>query len=316
MSRIALIDPVGLVADELREALGRKPELWSEIRLFTTEEREVGTLTDVGDAAAMVSEIRMDELRGFDVVCFCGPWERSRGLVEKLPENAVSVVLSPDAPPDAGRPVVAGIDLAPAREGRRLLSPPPGALFLATVLHALPAPSWAVATLLEPVSTLEKEGLDELFEQTRALLSFQPSPREKIPFQRAFNVRAVQRSTELGDHVRAVLGDAAPSLSLQVLEPGIFHGLALSLTLRYEEPVDPEDLRRQLLARAGIESAEDPETLGPIDAAGSEEILVGSVVADSSDERVVTIWAVMDHLTAGTSANVVRIVEALSLAVH
>ena len=54
MSRIVLINPGGLFGKELRERLGDWPTLPTDVALVATREEEVGLLTEVSGAAAIV----------------------------------------------------------------------------------------------------------------------------------------------------------------------------------------------------------------------------------------------------------------------
>ena len=47
MTILALINPQSLLGEEIKRELSRRKELWSEVRLLTTEEDQVGAVTDV-----------------------------------------------------------------------------------------------------------------------------------------------------------------------------------------------------------------------------------------------------------------------------
>ena len=111
MSTLALIHPTDLVAVELREELERRRDLWEELLLFSTDPEEIGTLSEVRGAAAMVQKLEDDSLEGVDVAFFSGAMERNRPLLERLPAATAAVVLSADAGGGDGRPVVAGVNL-------------------------------------------------------------------------------------------------------------------------------------------------------------------------------------------------------------
>ena len=53
-ARIAIVNPISLLGQELREGLERHSELWSEVSLLTTDPEAVGTVTEVAGAAALV----------------------------------------------------------------------------------------------------------------------------------------------------------------------------------------------------------------------------------------------------------------------
>src|SRR5205814_142612 len=114
-----------------------------------------------------------------------------RQALATAPAAARAVILSPDAALADGPPLVAGVNL-PAKGpiGPVVVSPQPGTVFLAHLLHPLAGLGLrrAEATLLQPVSVFTPEALDQLFEQARSMLTFQKVP-EATHWQRqlAFN---------------------------------------------------------------------------------------------------------------------------------
>jgi len=314
MNRLALVHAGDLVARELREQLGRRRELWSDLRLFTTDEDEAGTLTELAGAASLVQRLETDSLEGVDVVFFGGPMSRNRPLLEGLAPGTVAVVLSPDAEPEDGEPIVAGVNLGRARRDVPLLSPHPAVVALAHLLHPLLAyqPRQASATLLEPASALGAAALDEVLEQSRAILAFDGEvPREVYGAQQAFNVlpNPTAPSWSIARHLRRVLESELP-VAVQALRAGVFHSYGISLHLAFDDDPGLGGLRAALDEQPQIELVERPEVLGPIDAAARDELLVGTV--EEAADGGYWLWAVMDNLTCGGAANAVRILEAIS----
>lgn len=311
MTQIALFHPTSLLGAELREALGSRRELWHDVRLLTTEESEAGTLTEVAGAAAMVTRLDDDDLDTVDVFFCCGGIEPSRPLIERLPPAALAIVLSPDATPDDGHPVVAGINTESAASGRVLLSPHPGTVLLAHLLH--PLRDFGIesvsSTLLQPVSVYSTEGLEEVFEQTRSILRFDPNPpREIFPIQLAFNVVAAKRAGHVGPLVATVLASEFP-VACQVLQTSVFHSYGASVHVKLDDDPGPERVREALSDSRWIDLAVDPDILGMIDAAARDEVIVGHVEADPSGG--LWIWAVMDNITCGGAQNALRILESV-----
>lgn len=314
MSVLALVHPTDLLAVELRETLDRRRDLWRELRLLTTIEEEVGVLTEVRGAAAMVQELGPRSLDGADAVFFCSSIGRNRPLFERLPASTLAVVLSPDAGPGDGHPVVAGVNLETAAGRDRLISPHPGTVALAHLLHPLRsfAPRRAVATLLEPISTCGKAGLDEMFEQTRSILAFRPNPpREVFPVQMAFNVVPVAAPTaHMAAHLRTVLaGDL--TVSIRVLRAAVFHSYGISLHVELGADPGAGEVASALAGHPMNDPAVDPELLGPIDAAARDEVLVGPVLSDPAVAGGYHLWATMDNLTCGGARNALSILEAV-----
>jgi len=183
-------------------------------------------------------------------------------------------------------------------------------VLLAHLLHPLAAfaPREAVATVVQPASLHDDPGIDELFEQTRQIIAMTPRRRSQVfGAQLAFNLLPAADAEDTAAHVAAALGavlPAPPPLSLQLLQGGIFHCLAISLHLRFAASPSAPAVRKALAASPFVEPAHDSRHLGPIDAAASDKVLLGAVW---KDERGVWIWAAMDNLTRGGAVNALEI---------
>jgi aspartate-semialdehyde dehydrogenase len=320
---VALIPPTTLVGKELRETVERRAELWDEIRLLSPEQEEIGVLTELAGGAAMVARADRESLAGVDVAFFCGDPAAAGAAAAALPPGATAVWVHAEgagggAPPAGALPVVAGVNLEAAVPGATLASPHPGTVLLAHLLHPLRrfGPRGATAVVIQPSSFRDDAGLEELFAQARNIAAMR-SQDEPAVFggQLAFNVLPTPVSgPAVADQVRAVLGGAEAGLPLavRVLQGAVFHGVSAALHLRLDRPADPEEVREALGEHPLNRLVEDSELLGPIDAAASDEVLIGGVEAvAAADGGGVWLWGVMDNLTRGGALNAVAILEQL-----
>ncbi len=312
MTRLAIVNPAGFEATELQQTLDRRQELWQELDLLSADEDVIGTLSESRGTAKVVQPVDDVLLARADIVFFCGPIADCRPLFSKLSPGATAIVLSLDAELDDGQPIIDGVNLDQADPSQRLLSPDPATIALAHLLHPLAdwRPRIAVATLLRSVSHHGKQGLNEVLAQTRSLLAFEGAPdREVFPAQMAFNILPTAAASQ---RIEAQLGATlatGPAVSVQVLQTGVFHGYAISLRLELEDDPGAQAVRQTLGEHLANDLAIDPELLGPLDATGREELLVGAV--EAAGDGAYWIWAVMDNLTRGSALNAVAILEAI-----
>lgn len=312
MSGIAILHPSNLLGKELSETIESRATQWREIRLLSTREDEIGNLTDLSGAAAMVARYEPESLLGISTVYFCGPVAANRPLFQNLPPGATGVVLSPDATPQDGVPVVAGVNPEAASLGRVLVSPHPAVVLLAHLLHPLRELRLesAVATVIQPVSVYDNPGLEELFEQTRSILAMSGQrPSALFGTQLAFNlIPTTTDALPIAEALQSVLGRDLP-VSLQVVQGGVFHSLTVSLHLRFAGTTSAQAIRKAFNGHPYLEVAEHPKRLGPIDAAASEKVIFGTIQKDHLGGF--WLWAVMDNLTRGGALNALEIVEAI-----
>lgn len=319
MSFIAIVHPANLLGKELTETLERQSQQWREIRLLSTDENEVGTLTAAAGAAALVARYEPDSLRGATTIYFCGPIAANRPLFKDVPKDSTAVVLSPDATPEDGLPVVAGVNGEAARPGQILLSPHPAVVLLAHLLHPLRglSPESVTATVVLPASMADNPGLEELFQQTQQIVAMTARRETRIfGTQLAFNLLPASTDPQaVTDSLTQVLNggpEMAPlapvtPVALQLVQGGIFHSLTVSLYLRFGEAATVPVLRKALGAHSYLEAPAKPKHLGPIEVAAGEKVLLGTVRKDPAGGF--WLWAVMDNLTRGGALNAVEIVE-------
>jgi len=320
MSVLAIVHPINLLGKELRETLDRgvTGPSWQEVRLLSTLEHEIGTLTEAGGTAALVQRYEPGSLDGATLAFFCGPIAANRPLLSELPLEITAVVVSPDATLADGYPVVSGINSRPSTAGNGgpsvLLSPHPAAVLLAHLLYPLAAfePQEAVATVVLPASLHDEAGLEELFEQTRQIVAMTARRRSQLfGAQLAFNLLPAAHGDQAAASVAAALAAVLPApvpLSIQLVQGGVFHCLTLSLYVRCATAPSAQAVRKALTASPFVEAAEDPRHLGPVDAAASDKVVLGTA---RKDEDGIWIWAVMDNLTRGGAINALEIAAAV-----
>jgi aspartate-semialdehyde dehydrogenase len=270
MSRAAILEPNGLLGKELREQLASRPELATEIKLFTQRDEEVGALTEVGGAAAMVQAFTLDDLDAIDLLFHCEPRAEEIAYLGRLPPSLGLIVVTPSIPIPQGHPALADDDDEPAARGDVLVSPHPAVVGLAHLLRPLQALGLeeAVATLLLPASIYDQDALEEVFAQTRALLEFKrPAAGKRFSEQLAFNVLPGPPDEAVIVEHLAALVPGVPRLSAHSLQAGVFHGLGLSVFCQLEAGAGPDDVVAALSGHEHIELAETPESVGPVAAA-------------------------------------------------
>jgi aspartate-semialdehyde dehydrogenase len=316
MTRIALFGTSTLLGEELKEGLSRRRDLWNDLRLLTFEPESMGKVADLDGAAALVSTIGPETLEGVDLVIVPGETAAGRDLAQEVPGDATVLVVAPDFPVAEGTPLVADVNLASGElldgslDSRFLVSPHPAVIGLSLLLSPLVELDLRHASglLMQPSSIKGQEGLDELLEQSRRILNFQPDPPMDVwGHQLAYNLLPAPRPvTGLECDLSRVLGAEVPA-AIHVAQASVFHGCTLALQVELGKKVEIGDLTATLAGAPHLTPTEE-RSLGPIDAAGRDDIQV----AVHGEAGSYWLWAVFDNLTRGGAVNAIAIVEALS----
>lgn len=313
MTRLAIWNADGLLGREIKDTLAQRRDLWDDLKLLS-EASEDALVTDIGGEAAFVLPASADNLEDVDLLFYCPSSADQTEIPDIVPRHVSTVVVLEDGLASGISPLVAGVPSTGAPTAGSVSSAHPTLIALAHLLSPL-LPlglQGCTASLLVPSSTRGQAGVDQLLDQARSILAFQGQPEDDtFGFQLAFNVVPASLAGErLVEPLREILGAPTVELAIQSSVGGVFHGLTLDLHVRFASAVDESLVREVLSASPVIEFTDHPETLGPIDVAGSPTLLLGSVETSTAPN---SFWlrGVMDNLTLGGALNAIGVAEAL-----
>lgn len=314
LPHFAIVNPLTLAGKELRAILRERGTLFSHIELIDTTGENEGTLTEVADEATVIQNASEAAFAGADVVFFCGTGIDDEQWVESLRDARVIDLTGTLG----GAPVVAGVNAETMPDAGVLSSPHPGAVTLSLLLGALRglgAVDSVSATFLLGASMHEQKGIDELLAQTIATLNMKNQPREVFDRQLAFNMYPSPDAATIEERIiretAAVLGERLP-LSVSSIQATTFHGISLSLWVRFEREVDAAEARAVLGRSAALELRESDGGSSTIDSAGIDEVLIGRIQEHPGDARTLTVWATVDNLRRGAALNAALIAEEIT----
>jgi aspartate-semialdehyde dehydrogenase len=316
--KIAIVGAASLRGKELNEALGDSVFSTSEIVLFDDELR-AGQLEAAGDEATVIQRIDDGSFAHVDFAFFAGAPEMTRKhWKEALSAGASIVDLSSELEGVSGVLVRAPWLLDESTTGQAEavnLSTPaiipahPVAVTLALItsrLRKLSEVRFASATVLEPASEYGRAAIDELHQQTVALLSFQSLPKEIYETQVAFNlVSSFGDSKVLGKseaqirrHYHLLEGGLLPDVGIQVLHAPVFHGAGISLALEFDKAIPAERVEAALYGEHVEIVSGDSEPPDNLRSAGQNEVLTQVRSQSETDEATnrFWIWATLDNL--------------------
>ena len=85
-----------------------------------------------------------------------------------------------------------------------------------------------------------------------------------------------------------------------------------SIHIEFDRPITPNKVREILSEEPGVRVVDDPFSdvyPMPIDAAGTDEVLVGRIRRDVSHPNGIALWVVCDNLRKGAALNAIQIAE-------
>lgn len=181
-----------------------------------------------------------------------------------------------------------------------------------------------VATTFQSVSGTGKKGIDELAQQTVALLNFRDVEIKVFPHQIAFNCLPhidsflengyTREEMKLANETRKIMEDDSIRVTATAVRVPVFRCHSESVNIETERKISANEVRAILSAAPGVIVYDDPKkNLYPlaIDTAGKDEIFVGRIREDESIQNGINLWIVSDNVRKGAALNAVQIAEVL-----
>jgi aspartate-semialdehyde dehydrogenase len=191
-------------------------------------------------------------------------------------------------------------------------------------LHDAVGVKRVVVTTFQSVSGTGAAAMDELLDQTRALMAFREVKADVYPYQIAFNLLPhIGSFSEGGDcseeikivrETRKILDAPKMRVTSTTVRVPVLRCHSESINVELEKPLSPNDARAALAAMPGVLVYDDPLKKlypMPLDATGKDEVYVGRIREDASVTNGLNLWVVSDNLRKGAALNAVQIAECL-----
>ncbi len=182
-----------------------------------------------------------------------------------------------------------------------------------------------VVSTYQAVSGTGKKAIDELYDQTKAMLNFLEPQRKVYPHRIAFNCLPhidvflengyTKEEMKMVNETRKILEDESIGMTATTIRVPVFFSHSESINVETRDPITPDEVRTLLEDAPGVTVVDDPSKNlypMPIDAAGRDDTLVGRIRADDSVPNGINLWVVSDNIRKGAATNAVQIAEILA----
>jgi aspartate-semialdehyde dehydrogenase len=178
-----------------------------------------------------------------------------------------------------------------------------------------------VVSTYQSVSGAGKEGMDELFDQTKNVFVLGATPPKTFPKQIAFNVIPfigtfnedgyTDEEQKMWNETHKIL-DPAIKLTVTCVRVPVFVGHSEAVNLEFERHIDEDEARDLLREAPGVVVVDKHEPTGyitPKEAQGEFAVYVSRIRNDPTVEHGLNIWVVSDNLRKGAALNAVQIAQ-------
>ncbi len=165
--------------------------------------------------------------------------------------------------------------------------------------------------------------MDELQQQYRELLNGEPVTVSKFPHQLAYNVIPqidvftdngyTKEEMKMFNETQKIMHTDA-RCSATCVRVSSLRSHSESVWIETESPISVEDARKAIAEAPGCTLVDDPAKLVypmPLDTAGKDDVFVGRIRKDLSDDCGLTLWLSGDQIRKGAALNAVQIAEYL-----
>jgi len=181
-----------------------------------------------------------------------------------------------------------------------------------------------VVSTYQAVSGSGQKAIEELERQCRDILSGKPAENKVYPHQIAFNCLPhidvfmengyTKEEMKMVNETRKILEDDNILVSPTTVRVSTFHSHSESINVETEQRISAEQVKDLLKNSPGITVVDDPSNNQyplAIEAEGKDDVYVGRIRNDLSNENAVNFWVVSDNLRKGAALNAVQIAEKL-----
>jgi aspartate-semialdehyde dehydrogenase len=326
---VAVVGATGAVGNEMIATLVGRDFPVERLRLFASERSE-GKIMEFKDTEIPVESLNEKSFEGIDIALFSAGAERSKTWAPVAAGSGCVVVdnssqwrMDPEVPL-----IIPEVNPHDLKWHKGIIANPNCSTIQMVVvlkpLHDAARIKRVVVTTFQSVSGTGQKAVDELLQQTTALLNFKEVKCNVYPYQIAFNVLPhidkflengyTKEEMKMVNETKKILGDNSIKITATTVRVPVFRSHSESLNIETEKKLTANEVRAILAKAPGVIVFDAPEKNVyplPINVAGKDETYVGRIREDESIEHGINMWIVADNLRKGAALNAVQIAEKL-----
>jgi aspartate-semialdehyde dehydrogenase len=182
-----------------------------------------------------------------------------------------------------------------------------------------------VVSTYQSVSGTGKKAIEELYNQTRAMINFLEVETRVYPHRIAFNCLPhidtfldngyTKEEMKMVHETRKILEAPDIGVTATTVRVPVFFGHSESVNVETREHAAADEVRALLSGAPGVTVVDDPlKNRYPlaIEAAGRDSTYVGRIRQDESIPNGINLWIVADNIRKGAATNAVQIAQVLA----
>jgi aspartate-semialdehyde dehydrogenase len=329
---VAVAGATGLVGSQIIQSLEERNFPIKSLKLLASA-RSVGKTLPFAGEELPVEELKEDSFKGVDVALFSAGGGTSKRFSPCAAKDGCVVIdnssawrMDPEVPL-----VVPEVNTSAIASHKGIIANPNCSTIQMVVvlkpLHDAATIKRVVVSTYQAVSGAGIKALDELKDQTRAILEGREPECDIFPHPIAFNcLPQIPQSDAFIDNgysteemkmvneTKKIMGDDSIRVTATTVRVPVVTGHSESVNVETAKKLSADEARAVLAQAPGVIVQDDLANQSyplALDAAGKEDTFVGRIREDLSHDSALDMWIVSDNLLKGAALNAVQIAEAL-----
>jgi aspartate-semialdehyde dehydrogenase len=329
--RVVVAGATGNVGREMLNILAERQFPVDEIVALASR-KSLGTEVSFGDKTLKTRDLDTFDFTGWDIALFAVGSEATRQYAPKAAKAGCVVIdnsslyrYDPEIPlivPEVNPEAIMGYSK------KNIIANPNCSTAQMVValkpLHDRATIKRVVVSTYQSVSGAGKEGMDELWDQTKSIYNPTDSkPPKKFTKQIAFNViphidvfmedGSTKEEWKMVVETKKII-DPKIKVTATCVRVPVFVGHSEAINIEFEEHLDEDEAREILREAPGVMVIDKRENGGyvtPVECAGDFATFISRIRQDSTIDNGLNLWCVSDNLRKGAALNAVQIAELL-----
>lgn len=329
--RVVVVGATGNVGREMLNILAERQFPVDEIAALASR-KSLGTEVSFGDKTLTTKDLDGFDFTGWDIALFAVGSEATKIYAPKAAAAGCVVIdnsslyrYDPEVPlivPEVNPEAIHGY------AKKNIIANPNCSTAQMVValkpLHDRARIKRVVVSTYQSVSGAGKEGIDELWDQTKSIYNpVDEKPAKKFTKQIAFNViphidvfmedGSTKEEWKMVAETKKIV-DPSIKLTATCVRVPVFVGHSEAINIEFEEFLDEDEARDILREAPGImviDKREDGGYVTPVECVGDFATFISRIRQDSTIDNGLNLWCVSDNLRKGAALNAVQIAELL-----
>ncbi|MGC3937885.1 aspartate-semialdehyde dehydrogenase [Roseobacter sp. EG26] len=329
--RVVVAGATGNVGREMLNILSERHFPVDEITVLASR-KSLGTEVSFGETTLKTKDLDTFDFTGWDIALFAVGSEATKQYAPKAAKVGCVVIdnsslyrYDPDVPlivPEVNADAIEGY------AKKNIIANPNCSTAQMVValkpLHDRATIKRVVVSTYQSVSGAGKEGIDELWDQTKSIYNpVDDKPAKKFTKQIAFNViphidvfmedGSTKEEWKMVAETKKIV-DPKIKVTATCVRVPVFVGHSEAVNIEFEDHLDEDEAREILREAPGvmvIDKREDGGYVTPVECVGDFATFISRIRQDSTIDNGLNLWCVSDNLRKGAALNAVQIAELL-----